>query len=97
MPDKLHNMPNLPPISSGRLIFAQQAEINAIQAAAIAPNDISAKTVPAVLSLGIHKPRMMIAEDIPHIVVTLQTPNLSARNPQEIRPKKAPVWRMAIA
>jgi hypothetical protein len=76
-------MPSLPPISSGRLIFAQQAEIRA-------------NKVPPVLSLGIQRPRTMTAEEIPQIVDTFQTPKRSARNPQATRPKKAPVWRMAI-
>jgi hypothetical protein len=65
--------------------------MSAIQEAAKAPKDIKAKIVPPVLSLGIHRPKTMMAEVIPQIVEIFHTPNRSARKPDEIRPKNAPV------
>lgn len=70
--------------------------MSAIQEAAKAPKEINAKIVPPVLSLGIHRPKTITAEVIPHIVEIFHTPNRSAKKPEEIRPKNAPVWRMAI-
>lgn len=57
---------------------------------------IPTTTAAGVIGEAVQKAKSDIAQSIPMVTNMFQTPRASARMPETTRPKKEPVWRMAM-